>query len=309
MRKTFFIIFIIFFLIACGAQNKSSESEEEVSSPLNTVILPPVISIDFPSSLTHVSNEIFVNNIQSIQSSINIERDKLKLLEQVIDKITEECIGLKKCHIEANHFSVKENNQSIFLGELDFNQYDIDVKYQYELRLKISHKELVTFKWSTLTTDVVSTYQKDEYLLNMHYFSALVQQKEVLYINKHQSQSQNFLMLSFDANKTEYRLRSNYVSKDESFSSNILVQNDLLLEENENIFELTSDFSTFKEGSYMLFSSMENIEDLNPLELFEKSLGSFLLFENKLQGFTYDVLANDILADEALIPVRISAVD
>ncbi len=295
--------------MACGAQTKSAEDDFPTeSNPSNTTAsmlsLPQTFTIDFPLVLSRLNNNLFLQNIQSIQNIISIQKDNLKLLEQVMGAITQECQAKTACHIEANHFRVEENNQSVFLGEINFREDASAKKYRYTLALKVSSDKKLIFKWSDMSREVVSIYQEPNHQVKMHYFGDTLEQKEALFIEDNKSTSQNSLMISLDSNSKTYKLQSNYISKDESFSSNILVKNKVLLEENENIYALSSDFSNFKEGTYLLFSSIENLENLNLVELFEKALGSFLRFENRLEGFTYKSLE-----DEAVIPYRITALD
>ena len=301
MQKIIAIIFVIFFLIACGAQNKTSEEETLLEDSLSNtsmqmITLPQTIAIDFPSVLSSVNNDSFVENIESIKIIINIEKEKLKLLEEVIDTIRQECKGLTTCHIEAN--------QSIVLGEIDFMQFPLGEKYQYELKLNISHQMMLTFKWSDFSRDILTIYKEENHQLKMHYFSDDMKNKEAVYIADSKNTAQNSLMISLNRNNGLYRFRSNNINANSSFSSNILVQDEVLLEENENIYDFNNNFSNIEEGAYLLFSSSENADKLNLLELFEKSLGSFLVFDNKLQGFTYKNLES-----EAVIPLRITAED
>jgi hypothetical protein len=274
--------------------------------PSISIALPQVISIDFPSDLKNVNTDIFVKNIQK---SISIKKEQLKYLEQIINKLSNACYGLEKCHINANHFSVQDDNHTIFLGEIQLNQYSRDLKYQYELSLILGDKEKIIFSWSDDRMDVLSIYEKEKYQVAMHYFADISKHKEVLYIDENQKTTKNSLMISLDTKMKEYRLRSNYISKEKSASFNILVKDEVLLEENENIFTLNSDFPNVKEGAYVLFSSMQDIQPLNLLEVFESSLGSFLFFDNKLQGFTHRNVASSTLVDEALIPSEITALD
>jgi len=310
LQKIIFLIAILFFFIACGAQNRSPKNNDyytsEVAEPnVKLLTLPKTISIEFPSALNSLNNVFFSQKIQSIKKLIDIQKKKFKLLEQVIDEISQKCKDRIECHIEANTFRVKENKGSVFLDEIDFFQYPLNEKYQYSLNLKLDKQKSLTFKWSDINYDVLSFYKENNRKLSMHYFSDLSKSKEALYIDDTQSMAKNSLMISFNTNSKNYKLRSNYIDENKAFSSNIVVENKILLEENENIYALNNDFSNVRVGAYLLFSSIEDVSKLNLLELFEKSLGSFIFFETKVQGFIYD----NSLIDETLVPFRISAID
>ena len=292
MQKIVYFILVLVFLIGCGAQNKSPEGEARDGTNASTLVsstlvLPEVIAIDFPSILKNLSSDIF---IEDIKSKIEIEKEQLKLLEQIMGQISNECKGLEECYVDAN--------SSAFLGKIQLNQYS----NEYKLSLTTSDKEQISFSWSDVKADVLTVYKKENYQVAMHYFRDVSKQKEALYIEESKKRAKNSLMISLDSKKQEYRLRSNYISTDSKASFNILVKDEVLVEENENIFSLNSDYSNFKEGAYLLLSSSKDIQSLNLVELFEKAQGSFLVFDNKVQGFVY----GELVDVGAVIPLGIT---
>ena len=269
-------------MLGCGAQNRSPEGEARDSSndltlASSMLVLPEVIAIDFPLALKNLSSDISVENIKS---KIEIEKEQLKLLEQIMGQISNECKGLEECYVDAN--------SSAFLGKIQLNQYS----NEYKLSLTTSDKEQISFSWSDVKADVLTVYKKENYQVAMHYFRDVSKQKEALYIEESKKRAKNSLMISLDSKKQEYRLRSNYISTDSKASFNILVKDEVLVEENENIFSLNRDYSNLKEGAYLLLSSSKDIQSLNLVELFENAQGSFLVFDNEVQGFVYGELVD-----------------
>ena len=181
------------------------------------------------------------------------------------------------------------------------------------MSLTTINKEKITFSWSEMKSDVLTVYEKEEYQVAMHYFRDISKEKEALYIEESQKSAKNSLMISSDSKERAYRLRSNYISTEKSSSSNIFVKDEVLMEENENIFSLTRDFSNLEEGAYLLLSSNSVTPSSNLLEQFENTEGSLLHFNNKVQGFTYKIArftALDAGISEirpAVTPLRITA--
>ena len=94
MQKIIYLILISFFWIGCGAQNRNQEQEEDTPRTAfnaSIIVLPRVIAINFPSALKNLSTDIFIKNIQD---TIEIEKAQRKLLEQIMSKLTQECVGL-----------------------------------------------------------------------------------------------------------------------------------------------------------------------------------------------------------------------
>ena len=286
-------VILISFILGCGAQNKSPEEEVRDMSNTstlisNTLLLPKIIAIDFPSALKNLSSDIFIENIQT---KIAIEKEQLQLLEEITGQLSNECNGLEECYVDANN--------SAFLGKIQLNQHN----KEYKLSLMTSNQEKISFSWSDVKADVLTVYQKENYQVAMHYFRDVSNQKEALYIEESEKRAKNVLMIDLDSKKRAYRLRSNYIFNASQASFTILIKDGVLVEENENIFSLNSDFSNLEEGSYLLLSSRQEIESSNLLELFENAQGSFLVFDGKVQGFSY----SDEVDVGAVTPVGITA--
>ncbi len=305
LQKIAYWSLILFLLVGCVGQSKSPEGEEVVASPApgavpSRIVLPKVIDIDFPNALKSLNSDIFVENIQA---KIAIEKEQLKLLEEISSQLNQECEALSECYVDANN--------SAFVGKIKLNQYANTLKYQYKLSLVTSNQEQISFSWSDVKADVLTVYEKENNYVAMHYFKDISVEKEVLYIDESQKTSKNSLMISLDNNKSEYRLRSNYISTDISGSSNILVKNETLLEENENMYSLNKDYTDVEEGAYVLLASNKENQPSNLLEVFENAQGSFLSFDHKVQGFSYRDLEGDAISASIneVVPSPVNALD
>jgi len=314
LKEFISLVIVVFVFLACGAQNNPKENSFNENEPITTIdaslesnLLPKVIAIDFPTGLSALSSSSLSQSIEPIQAIIGEEKRQLLLLNQVMNTIVETCTGLEQCRIQENTLSIQEDNETRLLGTLDFNKLNSDKRYRYELSLEIEAHKRVTFKWGLSSEDVLSIYEDDGEKITQHYYADKRQNKEAYYIEDHQNIMQNTFMISYDNSKNIYRLQSHHIDEHSSFSSNILLQNNLLVEENENMFDLNSDFLALKEGSYLLLSAMDNMNALNLIERFESSLGSFMVFNNQVEGFSFTHLENDAFVSGTVIPFRITA--
>lgn len=288
--------------MACGAQNNPTENQsnpesEDIGMIADSVAsLPKTIAIDFPTTLSSSSNELFNDNVKYVKNILTIEKRYLGFLHQVMANIREECKLLTKCSIAVNHFTVEENGKDILLGEIEFITNIKDKFYDNALTLAISSEEKVSFRWNSIRNDVFTLYTKDTNSLEMHYLIDTILNKEALYVEEKQVGELNTFMISLDANESkDYTLSSNHIkSGQENFSMNLLLRDEKLVE--NSIFEFQTMTSTLEDGTYLLLfneNKENNITTLNLIDKLALQKGSVSLFNGEIQGHIVDEVLTD----------------
>ena len=288
--------------MACGAQNNPTENQsnpesEDIGMIADSVAsLPKTIAIDFPTTLSSSSNELFNDNVKYVKNILTIEKRYLGFLHQVMANIREECKLLTKCSIAVNHFTVEENGKNILLGEIEFITNIKDKSYDNALTLAISSEEKVSFRWNSIGNDVFTLYTKDTNSLEMHYLIDTILNKEALYVEEKQVGELNTFMISLDANESkDYTLSSNHIkSGQENFSMNLLLRDEKLVE--NSIFEFQTMTSTLEDGTYLLLFNEKKENNITTLNLIDKlalQKGSVSLFNGEIQGHIVDEVLTD----------------
>jgi len=291
MNKKIVLAFIILFVLGCGAQNNPKQRDtlgnetmdDNGFTTTNASILPNVINIPFPSRITELSqNSLFKQNIERIQKVIDLSKKQLTYLDQIMPQIIKECDTEKSCSFPTNHFTVQENNQNLFLGQIEFIK---TTKNQYQLQLEINATSNLSFKWSDNQSDVVTIYKQKQDKTTLHYLSDL-KEKESMIVHEKQAEEYNNYLIQTDS--TDYTLSSNHIFNNHSnFSSYIKIRQGFLLEYNENIFELSINKNRLKEGSYLLLPPNTDVKILALINILELTQGIVSFFNTKIQGFLY----------------------
>jgi hypothetical protein len=285
------LAFIILFVLGCGAQNNPKQREilEDGTMDNNALttdtssILPNIIDIPFPMMITELSlNSLFNQNIKRIQKIINLSKKQLIRLEQIMPQIIKECDTLQHCSFPKNHFSIKENNQHLSFGQIEFIRTK---ENHYQLQLKVNSTSNLSFRWSDKKNDTITIYKKKHNKTTLHYMSDL-EQKESMTIHDKQAEEYNNYLVQTDL--TNYTLSSNHIFNTHSnFSSYIKIKQDTLQEYNENIFKLSINTNRLKEGSYLLLPPNTDVKKLTIINILELTQGIVSFFNTEVQGFLY----------------------
>ena len=292
MKQNIFFISILLFIVGCGAQNNPKEPttpegnnglRDDTEGSSSSILLPNTINIEFPQSIEN--SPTLKENVQYVKNITNIMEENLALLREVMPQIVEECKEKSICNFQKNHF-IEERNISI--GEIDFIKYEPTKSHQYEIILKLTEMKSLTYQWSEEKKNVMSTYSNKDEVLALHYFNDS-NNSEALYINDTRSNEKNAFIISLEENPSSpYHLRYNHLTKNhQNFSSNIIIENEMLVENSFQINETQTIFTNLKDGDYLLLPPNISIKALNFIDILTLSEGSFSIFNGGIQGFLY----------------------
>jgi hypothetical protein len=306
MKQNIFLTVILLFILGCGAQNSPKEIIEDGigqdNAMINESLLPQIITIKFPKLIEESLTLSLKENIKHVKNISNILEKNLKFLEKIMPKIIDECQEKNICHFQKNYFTLEEN---ISIGEIDFIKYEPIEPYQYEIVLKLTEIESLTYQWSEIKKDVISTYSNQNETLALHYFNDS-NNSEALYINDTRSNEKNTFIISLEQILSyTYHLRYNHIEEEhQNVSSNIIIEDNILVENtgNKNIISnsfTTNDsqtiFSNLKHGDYLLLPPNTRVKTLNFIDILALSEGSFTIFNGAVQGFLYaDDFSNNL---------------
>jgi len=260
LKENIFYVFVLFFMVACGAQNSPTEEvsvlsgsgSDAVPTPIDTIedtvltnksaiILPKAIAIDFPKELNSSSNPSFNKNVSRVQKVIDDEKFNLELLELAIDEITKECPDNNTtCHFEKDHFRVNHNHQTIILGEIRFEKYELNSTNGYNLLLNLNDNISIQYEWIEAENNVFTTYLDANNSVELHYFTEN-NTSEALYIDDNLENEKNSFMINLENNGSSlYLLSSNHIKDNkQDFSSSLRVEDTVLVEDNASFFNFT----------------------------------------------------------------------
>jgi len=281
MRENIFLALIIISVLGCGAQNnpiKETQREDNSasSSIMSSISLPKKIYIPFPIDINSSENSPFNRDIQQVKKTIALLRLKLKKLEKEFSNIIDFCKEKSICHI----------NKTLQLEAIDFIQDHNNATYQYKLMVESNQTTHITFSWSKDNSDIISSYIEKNSILSLRYLTNFQKKETMLIHNKQTKKESSYIVQS---NDKKYHLSYNLIQNGlENFSSNIKFEDDLILEYNENIFELNIATKNLKEGSYLLLPPKTKVKSLSFIEIVELAQGTFSFFDGEVQGFLYD---------------------
>ena len=307
MKQNILFLTILFFIIGCGAQNNPKESTGEDRSQNNSImseenLLPQTINIEFPKLIEDSPIVSFKENVHYIKNIMSILDENLLLLREVMPKITEECNNNTVCHFPKNYFIIQENTS---IGEIDFIKYEPTQAYQYEIRLKLTEIQHLTYQWNEAQNDVISTYLNQNDRLALHYFNDS-QNSQALYIEDARSKQKNSFIISLEETlSSTYHLRYNHIQEEhQNFSSNIVIEDEVVIDNNSFQIDKTQTiFTHLKDGDYLLLPLNSNIKNLDFINILALSKGSFSIFQGEIQGFLYDSDFSNNLEELSVFPL------
>ena len=255
LKENILYLFIVFSMLGCGAQNNpieefSSASEASSDSSVSTlattesnILLPKSVAMDFPNALKDSSNSSFNKKVNRIQKAIDSEKYNFELLKLAIAEIEEACPESNAtCNFGKDNFRVNHNHQTVLLGEINFIKSKEENKSSYALLLTLNDDIQVRYEWKEDEKDVFTTYLEGNNSLLLHYFKDN-NQSEASYINDSLPNEKNSFMINVENNGSSiYHLTSNHIKNDEEeFSTNLRVEDTVLIENNESFFTLSVD--------------------------------------------------------------------
>jgi hypothetical protein len=221
MKQNIFLTVILLFILGCGAQNSPKEVIEDGrgqdNAMINENLLPQIITIKFPKLIEESPTLSVKENIKHVKNISKILENNLEILEKIMPKIVEVCQEKSICNFQKNYFTLEEN---ISIGEIDFIKYEPTQPHQYEIVLKLTETQRLTYQWSEIKRDVISTYSNRNETLALHYFNDS-NNSEALYINDTRSNEKNTFIISLEQTlSSTYHLRYNHIAKEhQNFSS------------------------------------------------------------------------------------------
>jgi len=271
-----------------------SRLPDEILSPtIESNELPENIAISFPNTLNKTSNAEFVKDFNEVEKIQDMAFLNLSLVSQAMPKILNECAGSITCHFEADEFVVEYNEENITLEKIDFQQYSKKKKYPYVLTVTQPFKnnglnernDTITYKWKKSKKDIWSLYQNQDNNITLRYLVDVDSNETMSIHNKKLEESITFLVIK---KANTYHLSLNHISKNsENFSSNILLEDEKVIEENENTVQLNISNENAKEGNYILLPPQTDIENLTLKNILDLTEGTFSFFNKTFQGFLY----------------------
>jgi hypothetical protein len=299
MKQNIFLTVIFLFILGCGAQNSPKEVIEDGrgqdNAMINESLLPQIITIKFPKLIEESPTLSVKENIKHVKNISKILENNLEILEKIMPKIVEVCQEKSICNFQKNYFTLEEN---ISIGEIDFIKYEPTQPHQYEIVLKLTETQRLTYQWSEIKRDVISTYSNRNETLALHYFNDS-NNSEALYINDTRSNEKNTFIISLEQTlSSTYHLRYNHIAKEhQNFSSNIVIENDVVIESTGNKNITSNNFHNNKDGNYLLLPPNSNEKSLSFIDILALSEGSFTVFNGETQGFLYaDDFSNNLEA-------------
>jgi len=255
--------------------------------------LPHSIAIDFPNILTSSLNSAFVKDITDVKKIETMAFLNLSLVSQAMPKILNECAGSITCHFQAEEFIVEYNEKNITLEKIDFIQHSKNKNYKYELTVIKPFKndasneinDSITYKWTSNRKDVWSFYQNRESNLSLRYFIDADENESMVINDQRLEENSNFIITK---KLQTYHLSSNHIKKNsDSFSFNILLEDELIINQNENIVQLYITNESAKEGNYLLLPPHTKEDGLTLKNVLDLAKGTFSFFYGAFQGFLY----------------------
>ena len=283
MKQNIFLTCILAILfIGCGAQNHPNTDNEPIEEESllyeNEETLPQTIKIPLPIKfMENPNNEIFNQDIQRIEKNTSFIKQGLDQLKRVMPNILENCDYKSPCSIPSNDIYIKEGDKNISLGRIELKNN--------EITLSLNQIEHLNFKWKNGTIDITTQYNYKEGNINLHYISDSNNRESIIIHEKYNNEHNNYII---QKTNISYNIQSNHIKEtSKNFSSNILLEEGIILNYNENIFPLSFKNHHLKEGNYLLLPPHTNVKNLNLIDLISLAEGSFSIFNNQLQGFLY----------------------
>ena len=268
---------------------------EEISSSIESSELPKEMGITLPNSLNKSSKLEFIKDFNEVKKVQEMAFLNLSLMSQLMPKIVKKCAGLITCHFEVEAFSVKYKEENIILDKIAFQQDSKNKHYQYELivtnpfsinNFLSEGNDSITYRWTSSQQDIWSFYHNEENNITLRYFIDANSHESMIINNQKVEERITFLVTK---QESSYHISLNHISKNtENFSSNILLEDEMIIEENENIIQLTSTNENLKEGNYILLPPKTSVEKLTLKNILDLTEGVFSIFNEQFQGFLYD---------------------
>ena len=163
------------------AEDATAQEQEEVSSDEDPSLLPPKVSLAFPTLLKSQEEEVDINesnqsteedlgylqlkkSIEKIDGVIDLVQVNLNILDKVMPEVQQRCEGMIACVFQKDTLSFVMDNETmaaintvivdknrtlyecnestIALGEVGFYTYDLNESYQYMITLDILNSKL-----------------------------------------------------------------------------------------------------------------------------------------------------------------------
>ena len=285
MKKYLLFVYILLVIFGCGAQQKNDIKEVRVDTNFRVVRLPHSISIKFPLEILKLNHMSFHEDIESIDKEIIELKSYILSIKSIFPNIVKYCEGEDSCHYRARH--------GLAFKKIDFFKHSKNSEYNYKLLLTTDISSKIVLQWRADNSKVLTKYSKISNDLLLHYFDDLVGEK-ALYINNNRETEHIGMLLHTKEKDKIYHLISNHIKlKNDSYSSNILLQNDELIEYNENVFLVNSLTNNLNSGDFLLLNTEKSVKELNFIEKLKYLNGLFSIFEKKSQGFLNNYLSSE----------------
>ena len=299
IKKYVGLIYILWMLLGCGAQQRSEEEGEvEMTMDGNSseIVLPQKLSIPFPLELFSLTEMNFHQDIKQLDKKIKRLEDKVSALNALFPKIVQSCEGRNPCWYSQEH--------DLSFKRIEFFKNGETAEYAYQLLLVTDSFNTIILQWREESNNVLTTYATKSNTLILHYVDDLLGERG-LYIKENEENKHIGMLVHTKEMNIEYHLSSNHINlKEESFSSNILLQNDELREYNENIFPVEILPQELEQGDFLLFNGQKNVEKLTFIEQLNHTAGLFSLFQNRREGFLYNALTMEEVEDLEVLQLK-----
>ena len=269
-------------------------------------ILPDYVAMEFPSALTKLSKREFQKDIEELNHTKALVEFNLEMIKKIFPKIKKSCEEKNPCLLPNGKYTIFQDNKKITLDEITFSKLDNETyneKYDFELTLKNPIlpslkkekkfvKNKLTWRWEDRDKNLFTLYEKNKSRITFHYFTDYTYHEQMLIESESEDKKSNYLIQDYDFvnNVSEYRLFMNYFeSFKQSFSSNIHLDtySNVIISENENLFELNIDTKNLQDGDYFLVDTTIYTKGSLEENILKSTEGILTIFNHKAQGFLF----------------------